>query len=325
MATIIDNRDGTFTIKRPGQPDEIRTPGGGDETPAPQQPAPTPPSDGDGGGRTVEEILADLQAAVVAGTDTNSFNNAILQELQDAGLSRREALDSINSTADRAEAIIAAGSAGPDAGTGAGGFDDAAGGDPTGATGIETGLGGEILEDTAANRFSELSRTFTGRGNTFADFVASNLGEGVSNFARRAAGRQFSPLNAAFLLNQANEPSGFGQAGIQSFQDFIGSVGNVPTGNQIRDLLSSTLGAAGQGSILGLENRNLADFRANLEDIDEGRSQALRLAQASSGVNRFSPFGDAFGNVLGNRFNRFIGSGEGNPFQFLEQFVGGGF
>ena len=91
--------------------------------------------------------------------------------------------------------------------------------------------------------------------------------------------------------------------------------GNVPTGADIRGQLGNDLDIFGGRGDPTAASIGFQDF---LSDPQTARGTAFDVANASFGLGRGNPFRQSFTNVLGRRFDAFLGGG-GSELDFLNQ------
>lgn len=327
MATIVDNGDGTFTIKRPGQPDEIRAPGGGDETPPPggaggdgqEVPVVNPGAGATGGGEgDIGNISAEQQSDIdfileqveifLGGDTANGISpNDAKRALASLGLSQ----DRISGLIDP---LLPTSIENQAAGAGiASAAQPGANAVPPGSVTPTGDIFGGIDFSSPEERALDLQFNRSGRTQLFNEFISQNLPTFGGGIARRAAQSRFSPFNAAFLLGGGVEGTGEGFG--PSASSFLGQLGgNVPTGADIRGGLSDILGIIG-GDPSGFTPASVG-FQEFLSDPNTSRSTAFDVANASFGLGRGNPFRNAFSNVLGRKFDAFLGGG-GSELDFL--------
>ncbi len=175
--------------------------------------------------------------------------------------------------------------------------------------------------DDPRTREEGLQQTPGGRGQLFNEFVAPNLPAFGGGIAQRAAQQRFQPLQSQFLLNQGllGEFAPFGEG--ELFSGGFG--GGVPSGSDLRGLLGQLTDIIGNVGDQFDFSAPQSGFLEALSDPNTGRNTAFNIANTTFGAGSGNPFRNAFSNVLGRRFDSFLGGG-GSPIDFLGQVAGGG-
>lgn len=171
-------------------------------------------------------------------------------------------------------------------------------------------------------REEQLQVTPGGRGQLFNQFIAPNLPLFGGGVAQRAAQQSFQPLQSQFLLNQGllgefSQTPGTGVLFSESFG------GGTPSGSDLRGLLGQLTDIIGNVGSQFDFSAPQTGFLEALSDPRTGRKTTFDLANSTFGVGGGNPFRNAFSNVLGRRFDAFLGGG-GSEIDFLSNIAGGG-